>query len=321
MLLKSAEVVLTLSSLLAVGYFFRGKNIIKKTDVRLLSFLAIYISVPSNIFVSTLTNFDKASLIEFAPSLFFPVIQTFILFTLSYLVAKIIKLPKTRFGVFANIFSFGNIGLLGLPVASSILGKESLVYSSMFFLSNTLIYWTFGVYLIKKDASIILGGSNTDSNFMKKLKEILSQLVSPTIITFIITIILVLLAIKPPEFLFNSVKYISSIGTPLSMIYLGCIIHDAKNIKFKYSIDLFLLSISRFVFAPLLMIFLLSFTNYDYDLKESFILYSSIAAMTQIGVVAGIKGADKEYAAYAIVSTIFLYPIGLLLFPILLKLI
>ena len=324
MLLKSINVVLTLSSLLGLGYFLRAKNIIKKNDANLLSFLAISVSVPANIFVSTMTNFDKALLIKFAPTVFLPITQTLLLFVISYFLCKIIKLPKNRFGVFASIFSFGNIGLIGLPVAASVLGIDSLVYSSVFFLSNTLIFWTLSVYLIKRDATIMLESKNTQKNktsFSEKLKVIIPILKTPTIITFLVTIILILLEIKTPEFLFNSVKYLSNIGTPFAMIYLGTIVCDAKDMKFKFSIDLVLLSVGRFILAPLIMILFLRFGNYSYELKESFILYSGIAAMTQIGVVAGIHGADKEYAAYAIMSTIFLYPISLILFQFLLKLI
>ena len=324
MLLKSINVVLTLSTLLGLGYFLRSKNIIKKNDVRLLSFLTISMSIPAHIFVSTMTNFDKALLIEFAPTLFIPLIQTFLLFLISFFLCKIIKLPKNRFGVFASVFSFGNIGLVGIPVAASVLGVDSLVYSSVFFLSNTLIFWTLSVYLIKRDATIMLENKSTIKNktsFSTKLKVIIPILKTPTIITFFLTIILILLEIKTPEFLFNSIKYISNIGTPFAMIYLGTIVCDAKDMKFKFSIDLILLSVGRFIIAPLIMILLLSFGNYSYELKESFILYSSISAMTQIGVVAGIHGADKEYAAHAIMSTIFLYPISLILFQFLLKLI
>lgn len=324
MLIKSLNVVLTLSTLLGLGYILRAKNIIKKNDVSLLSFLAITISVPANIFVSTITNFDRALLIKFAPSLLLPLISTLLLFLMSYFLCKLIKLPKHRFGVFASIFSFGNIGLIGLPVASSVLGVDSLVYSSVFFLSNTLIFWTLSVYLVKRDATIMLENGNSKgkkTSFTTKLKTIALLLTTPTIVTFFITIILILLVIEPPSFLFNSIKYLSNIGTPFAMIYLGTIVCDAKGTKFKYSIDLLLLSVGRFIIAPLLMVFLLSFTNYTQELKESFILYSGIAAMTQIGVIAGIHGADKEYAAYAIMSTILLYPISLIIFQVLLKLI
>jgi len=324
MLVKSLNVVLTLLFLLILGYFLRAKNIIKKNDVSLLSFLAISISVPANIFVSTMSNFDRALLIKFAPSLFLPLTSTLLLFLMSYFLSKLIKLPKNRFGVFASIFSFGNIGLIGLPVASSVLGVDSLVYSSVFFLSNTILFWTLSVYLIKRDATIMSENGNykdKKTSFTQKLKTVASLLISPTILTFLVTIILILSEVKPPSFLFNSVKYLSNIGTPFAMIYLGSIVCDSKSMKFKYSIDLVLLSVGRFIIAPLLMILLLSFTNYTYELKESFILYSGIAAMTQIGVIAGIHGADKEYAAYAIMSTIFLYPISLIIFQVLLKLI
>lgn len=317
MLLKSIEVVATLTLIILLGYFLKHKSIITDHSTKLLASLAVFVAIPCMIFVSIIDGYDKDSFIEIAPTVLIPMANMVLLYFLALLISKLLRIPKKRLGVFISVIAFSNVVLMGFSVASSVLGEASLKYGSIYFLANTLVFWTLGVWLIKKDAKYISGEDNEKTSNIKKIKELLKNIFNPTIISFLIAIAFIFINIKPPVFIYNSVKQISNLGTPLAMLYLGAVIYDTSKIKFKYTYDIVILIIARFVLAPISMIMMLSFFNLKPLFNESFLLFSGMSAMNQVSILAGFYGADKEYAAASVVSTLVLYPISLFLYSFL----
>lgn len=316
MLLKSVYVVLTLSIIIGLGYFLRHRNIIKEEGVKLLSTLTIFVAMPATIFRSVLDGYTKASFIEVVPAALVAIINMIALYILSILIAKLIRIPKHRIGIFSAIFSLTNVVLMGFPIANAVLGDIAIKYGSIYFLANTIVFWTIGVRGIKKDARIMTGEDNQNIPKKEQLKTLIKDLFTPTIISFIVSIILVFINLKPPTFLYNAIKYTGNLATPLAMIYLGSVLHGAMQTGFKLGFDTVILTVSKFIIAPLSMVFLLKYFNFNNDLNQSFILFAGMSAMNQVSVVSGLYNADKEYAAKNTVTLIVLYPISLLLYSI-----
>jgi len=316
MLLKSVYVVGTLSTIIGLGYFLRHRNIIKDDGVKLLSTLTIFVAMPATIFISVTDGYTKASFIEVLPAIFVALINMIFLYILSILIAKLIRVPKHRIGVFSVIFSLTNVVLMGFPIANAVLGDIALKYGSIYFLANTLVFWTIGVRGIKNDARIINGEDKINIPKKEKLKMFIKDLFTPTIISFIISIIFVFTNLKPPTFLYNSIKYTGNLATPLAMIYLGAVLYDATKTGLKFGFDTIVLTVSKFILAPLSMVLLLRYFNFNNDMNQSFILFSGMSAMNQVSVVSGLYNADKEYAAKNTVALIILYPLSLMLYSI-----
>ncbi len=315
MLLKSIEVVATLTLIILLGCFLKHRNIITDKSSKLLASLAVFVAIPSMIFISIIDGYDKKSFIEIAPTILIPMANMIFLYFIALLISKLLRIPKKRIGIFISVITFSNVVLMGFPVASAVLGNESLKYGSIYFLGNTLVFWTLGIWLIKKDAKYINGeNSVSEISNAQKIKEFLKNIFNPTIISFLIAIIFIFVNIKPPSFIYNSIKHISNLGTPLAMLYLGSIIYETSKMKFKYTYDIIILVAARFILAPLSMIIMLSFFNLKPLFNESFLLFSGMAAMNQLSVLAGLYSADKEYAAASVVSTLVLYPISLFLY-------
>ncbi len=316
MLLKSVYVVLTLSIIIATGYILRHKNIIKDDGVKLLSTLTVFIAMPATIFISVSGGYTKELFLEVLPTIFIAIINMIFLYLLSILIAALIKVPKHRVGVFSAIFAFTNVVLMGFPIASAVLGSDALKYGSIYFLANTLVFWTIGVGGIKKDARIMSGETTQNIPKKGKLKTFIKDLFTPTIIGFMVSIFFVFTNLKLPDFLYSSIKYTANLATPLAMIYLGAVLYDATRKGLKLGLDTLVLTISKFSIAPLSMILLLRYFNFNNDLNQSFILFSGMSAMNQVSVVSNIYNADKEYAAKNTIVLMVLYPISLMLYSI-----
>lgn len=318
MFIKSIETVLMLALIIITGAALRKKNIITESGIKLISFLTVFLAMPCNIFVTIIKNYDRASFIKMISYIYIPFISMIALYFLSHMIARIIKVPKERIGVFTASVSFSNVVLIGFPVAEAILGIDSLAYGSIYFIANTTLFWSLGVYFIKKDGAIINKNAvKKNIPLSKKALDFFSGIVSPTLRGLIFAVIIIFLNIKIPSFAIRSVDYIAALGTPLAMIYLGAVMYDATKMKFRYTLDTIVLLFGRFILAPLFIFIVIKIFNIPASIiTRSFILFSGMACMNLTSIVAGIHGADKHYAAATTIATLSFYPVSLLLYSI-----
>jgi len=69
--------------------------------------------------------------------------------------AIVFNVRKDRRGTFASMFSLSNTIFIGLPVNLMLFGDSSLSYALLYYIANTILFWTIGVYGIARDAAII----------------------------------------------------------------------------------------------------------------------------------------------------------------------
>ena len=84
---------------------------------------------------------------------FFILIIIFVLaFIFSILVVKLCKLEKSKSGILAFMFIFGNTGFIGLPVINALYGKTAAFYASIIEMVNDILIFTVGIMLIQYSA-------------------------------------------------------------------------------------------------------------------------------------------------------------------------
>ncbi|MCZ3393764.1 AEC family transporter, partial [Enterococcus faecium] len=162
-----------------------------------------------------------------------------------------------------------------LPINLAIFGDKSLPYVLVYYMANTTIFWTLGVYFIQRDSS-----NHVQMNF----KDALRKIFSAPLLGFMIGIVLIVLNIKLPNFLMSSFNYLGGLTIPLSMLFIGISVYDAglKNMRFQKD-NLGVLS-GRFIFAPIIMALLVLPSHMPMMMKEVFILQSCMPVMTNAPV-------------------------------------
>ncbi|MBU0756449.1 MAG: AEC family transporter [Nanoarchaeota archaeon] len=116
-----------------------NKQLLKK----ILNNYLIYIGFPIFLFVLLL----EAKNIDLKKIVIFSLIANALLFIIAFIIVKKLKFSgKTKAAVFLNS-SFGNIGFIGIPVLTLLIGEKSLGYASIYVLSINLIYFTLAVFL------------------------------------------------------------------------------------------------------------------------------------------------------------------------------
>ncbi|WDF83039.1 AEC family transporter [Lacticaseibacillus pabuli] len=281
--------------LIIVGYWLAAIGWLRKDSGKIIAKIVTQVALPAYMIVTVSEKFTAHQLLTLLPQLRYPVLSMAILGVLSAIVARLIQVKHEHVGLFCSMFLNSNTVFIGLPVNLALFGPKSLPYVLVYYMANTTIFWTVGVYLIQHD-----GPAETHFD----IKQTLGKIFSPPLLGFIFGIFLVLLKIKLPDFLMSDLNYVGSLTIPGSMFFIGITIYQAGLKKaFTFNKDLLGVLFGRFIAAPLLMTLLLINAPIPPLMRSIFIIQSCMPVMTNAPVVAKLYGADTEFAAIGVASS------------------
>ena len=288
--------VITILLLMAVGLLMKKRNVIdNKTEKSLAKIIQNY-CVPALMIYNVTKSFTTEFLSKYKLSILAVLSSYVIMFILSFIIIKIFSINKDNQGIFTAMFSFSNTIFIGVPIITGVFGDAGIPYLMLYYLANTFMFWSIGVYFIGMDKG-------------RKLLslESLRKFFNPGIISFFIAMLLLYFKITLPDPLLKSAGYLSSMVTPLSTLYMGSVIGDIKFKDLHYIKDTILVLLGRFIIAPLIMLTIMKYFNFDTDITRVFIIASSLPVMTNVSVTAGLYGKDTKYAAFMTTLTTVLY--------------
>lgn len=310
--LKSIQGILSIIIMISLGFFLTHKKWFDEGTSKIFARLVTTVSLPCMMISNLLTSFTKEKLLSSGNGLVIPFLSMLCCYVIAKLTAKIIKVPEKRRGVFQAMFFISNTIFIGLPVNLALFGEQSVPYVLLYYISNTLLFWTIGVYEIGKD------GDN--SNIRLFSSNNIKRIFSPPLLGFLFAIILILLEWTPPQFIMDTCKYLGNLTTPLSMIFIGITIYSVDFKSIAFSFDMFVLLIGRFIISPFTVIILSRFIKIPDLMRNVFVIQASMPVMTQTAIISKAYNSDYEYAALMISMTtilsILFIPLYMLLFTI-----
>lgn len=281
--------------MVSIGYFLTAKRRFTPENSALLPFLVNYVSLPTFMIWNLLSTFDRAKLLPLLSGVVVPALSMLISFGVAYLLSNMIGLAPNHRGTFRSAFFSSSAIFVGVPVNMALFGESSIPYVLIFFLANAFLFWTIGNY------SISLDGKTAPAKLISLAS--LRQVFSPPFIGFSVAVSLVLLEIRLPDFLLVSFKYLGSMTTPLSMLFIGIVMYGVKLSQIRLNRDLLVLLAGRFIITPLIVIVVAAFFPIPELMKKVFVIQSALPAMTQTTLMAKLYGADAEYAAVLVSTT------------------
>lgn len=309
MFFTSIENVSSIVIIIIIGYILAYKKWFNENSTDLIVKIVIKISLPPLLFSIMIENFDKKQLINSLGGLTVPLFSILILYILGYVFAKILHINKNREGLFISLFFNSNTIFMGLPVNLALFGEKSVPYVLLYYVANTIFFWTLGVYEISRD------GSKTKSNFfsIKTFKKIMS----PPLIGYITSIVFIMLGVKIPGSLLNTCKYLGDISTPLSMIFIGITVYSVNKNAFRICREMVGVILGRFLISPIIIFLLSAFIPIPALMKSVFVIQAAMPVMTNSSIIAKSYRADYSFAAVMITVTtvlsIFVIPIYMLI--------
>ncbi|ANZ62482.1 malate transporter [Secundilactobacillus paracollinoides] len=295
--------------MIALGYLLTNLGWFDEKASKLIARLVTQVALPAYMAYTIVDKFTFKRLVTTLPDLRFPVLSMMILFVVSIVLARVLHIKKTHVGLFESMFFNSNTVFVGLPVNVALFGEaKSLPYILVYYMANTTIFWTLGVYLIQRDGQ---------GDYKFSLSQTLKKIFSPPLLGFMVGVVLVLLKIQLPQFIMADLNYVGGLTVPLSMIFIGIAVanvslHDLTLTRANLGI-LF----GRFIAAPALMALLVLPTGMPIMMKQVFIIQSAMPVMTNAPVVSKLYGADSSFAAVMVTETTLM---SLLVIPILMVL-
>lgn len=308
---KAIQSVFSILIMISIGYFLTYKGWFNDDSSKLLSKIVTYVSLPPLMIYNLTESFDRHSLLSSFNGLAVPFLSIGICYVISKFVSKLIKVKKERRGLFETMFFASNTIFIGLPVNIAIFGSKSLPYALLYYMANTFLFWTIGIYDIRKYSE----GTKEKLFSLNSIKKVFS----PPFIGFILGTSIVLLGINLPDFVMDTCKYLGNLTTPLSMIFIGITMYSVKLKDIKPSIDMAAILIGRFLIAPLTIVALTPIFPMPELMKNVFITQSAMPAITQAAIISKAYGSDYKYTSVIVTVTTILSLVFIPVYVLLMK--
>jgi predicted permease len=289
--------VLVLFILMAVGFFAYKFRMFSDEGIKQMTDLLLMIVAPCLILYSFLhEKFTIAHVSGLIISAALAIGVHLFLITFSQLIYRK-NIPENYRKVLKFTAVYSNSGFMGLPLISAVIGIEGIFYGSVYIAIFNLFLWTHGVIIYQQ---------NKENTSIFNRKFIIKAVLNPNVFAIVIGVILFFLVIKLPMQIDNSLNYIQSLNTPLSMIVIGGLMAKT-NLKSLFS-DIYLLPgiFMRNFAIPFLFIIFLHFFKLTGSVYMASLLQVACPVAGATVLLAEKFGADVNFSAKLMtISTLF----------------
>lgn len=197
--------------IILIGYTLFRKNKLSNLSSSHISGLVVNICNPAAIICSAFEKEAVISVKEMLSAMFVTLCIYALLLLAGWLLPLVLRIPKDNRYMYHFLTVYGNVGFLGIPLVSAVLGTSALVYVSINCVIYNLLFYTSGVFIIEKKAAVKQSGK----------KEFLFRIVNIGTLSSVLTIILYLVDFRMPMIISDTITYAGRATTFLSMLVLG----------------------------------------------------------------------------------------------------
>lgn len=287
--LNSIGSIFTIIIIIAAGYILTHAGWFDESTGSLFSRVVLNISLPCYLLYNITSTFKRGELIGLAGNLAIPVISVGVSYILSIAVSHVLKVDRSRRGVYRSMFFASNTMFIGLPVNVALFGEESIPYVLLYYLVNTSFYWTIGAYEVSRDNPGTKGKLLSTGS--------IRRIFNPAICGFLAGVTFVLAGIELPKFIHDSFKYVGSMTTPLAMFFTGIALHSVKWNGIRIDKDMISLVVARSFICPVLVLLLNRVFLVQEMMGKVFVIQAAMPVITSTTVVAKEYGSDYKFAA------------------------
>lgn len=298
----SIQSIISVYLLIAVGYILTKKEILSTEFGSRIAWLVVNLTFPAYILSALPYQFTKSAFLDSLNGIVVAVIATIILYPIGYLVGKLFRVSKSNMGVFLALFVYSNVVFIGLPVNQALFGDGAIAYVLEYYIANTVLFWTLGVYSLQAASGKGKGGIN------------LKALLTPSLTATVIAIIFVLVGIKLPDMIQKPASMLGSMTSPLATLFIGMVFAEMKLSDFKITRDFWAVMIGRFVASPVaVLVIMLFFTSFSAERQEVYILQAAMPAMNQVTILSKYYGCDYKYST---ILTVWSFVVSMIVLPL-----
>ena len=271
--------------LIAIGFGLSRNSHLTSESSRDLSWIVLNITNPITILVAAIEDEQKVSAMELAVAFALFIGIYIFLGIVAYLLPILMRVERDDRYSYRYLSVFSNVGFIGIPFCSAVLGVHSLIYVSICSLVFNLIAYTVGMSAMEKvgmrqNGAVKRGGVDSRENLTggdtgmggdstsgesrcsgeggaRKTMAGLKKVVNSGTVFSILTIVVYIMNIKFPSVIMNTLSYIGRSTTFLSMIVLGVSVASLSVKEIFGKPVLYVFTLLRQIVVPVALIFVL----------------------------------------------------------------
>lgn len=288
--------------LILIGLVLHKTKVINDNTSKDISNIILKVTNPALMITSALASDERLEIKELAEATVFFVIMYIILMLLTFIIPAIIRIPKEQQYSYKMMCVFGNVGFIGIPLASAVLGNESLIYVSICNLLYSIVFYTFGISIMNKAA--LAAGKLPEEKASAKFK--LPGWINIGTITAAITVLLYISNIHLPTMINDVLSYTGRATTFLSMIVLGVSVSNMVPKKVFANIKLYIFCIIKLVIVPVILIFIFKHFTDNQLLISTLTIMLSISFANMPLMLAKSLGINEDDISGGIILSVIL---------------
>lgn len=306
----SIQSVLAILIMIAIGYFTQGLGWFDEKFSGSISKLIMKVALPASIFMAMMKYFKPDQLAKLSSGLVYTIISILVGYVISWLEIKAFKVPRGRRGLMMTAINGANTVFIGMPLNIALFGQISVPYLLVYYIVNTIIIWTLGVWVIAADDPTI------DKKKGQKVKFDLSHLIPAPLWGFIVALPFIYIPWLKTHLLVNFVSMtltdVGGLVTPLSLIYIGIILKQFGISSIKIDFHLILTLIGRFIISPVIMAVIV-FAGLKMGIQmngifhKTLIIQAAIPTLAVLPILASNYHSDVKFATNVVVATSTLF--------------
>ena len=231
--------------LIGIGMILYRSKMLSEETSKQISGIIINVTNPALLICSAFDDGPKVSLRELSIAFVSYAAVFALLIVIGFLIPCLLRVPKRLHYTYQMLTIFGNVGFIGIPLASAVLGSESLIFVSIFNLLFNLLIYTLGISLLQRAA----GQAEKEVTIPSSGR--LQKLVNAGTVSAAVTVIFYLGNFHVPTVISSALSYTGRATTLLSMLVLGVSVAQIAPKEIFSHPKLYLFTLLRQILVPI----------------------------------------------------------------------
>ncbi len=288
--------------LIGIGMILYRSKMLSEETSKQISGIIINVTNPALLICSAFDDGPKVSLRELSIAFVSYAAVFALLIVIGFLIPCLLRVPKRLHYTYQMLTIFGNVGFIGIPLASAVLGSESLIFVSIFNLLFNLLIYTFGMSMLQRAAA----GQAADADSIPRHNSAsgrLQKLVNAGTISAVFTIVFYLGDFHVPVVISSTLSYTGRATTLLSMLVLGVSVAQMAPKDIFSHPRLYLFTLLRQILVPIGCVLLLRGLIDNKLILNTMLLMVAVPAANMPLMIAKQMDMDTESISQGIILT------------------
>ena len=284
------ERMMMLFAMMMLGYIAYKIKWVDDAGYDKISKLVVNVFNPALIINGAMTA-GKAESSLIKENLFFVIVYFAILIAISYPIALLIRTKQTHKNIYQLMTIFSNVGFMGIPVVSSILGQECVIYVVFYMLIYNLLIYTVGISMAQR-------------NIPKEERVSgLKGIINTGVVCSLLAIVVFATDIEFNSSVLTFFDYVGNATIPLSMMVIGISVARMPIKKVFSGARLYIYTFIKLLVIPILAAFLLKGLKQTDFIFEIFIIMFAMPVGSIVTMITKEYGADDTLSSRGIIIT------------------